>query len=361
MSKKNVISDEVKKLAAEGWLLGEYKSKSACAKAFGVSTRTLGRALDKWFTVNVDKAKEIVTDIGDKLEELGDKHESAIIVSEDANVSGVIDENAVVVEMEMDTDGIIEPIDIESTPELDPVDPAIEWDYTVTRDSVTLFDKTNDKDYVGSGLTQEEISKVIYHIQNEEYADVIAMIDMGETISSYTEGHLTVCGDSVTFNGFVLDSRINERIVAACRGERGNLMNIMRMFSKLLQHNDRRIIEELYSFIEHNDIEIDSEGDLIAWKVITRDWKDCHTKTIDNSIGATPEMPRTMVNDNKHDLCSAGLHVCARSYISSFRSGSDRLVKVKLDPTDVVSVPTDYKGAKLRACKYTVMEEVKSL
>lgn len=318
-----VIDNDVKKAAAEGWKSGEYPSKSACAKAFGVSTRTLGRALDKWFSDTVEQAYETLKVVDEMMDAVTEKHEQ-----------------------------------IEPTKS---VETEIQWDYNVTRDSVTLFDKTNDKDYVGSGLTPEQISQVIYHVQNEEYEEIIAMIDMGETIRSYTAGHLTVCGDSVMFNGFVLDKRINDRIVKACRESRGDLQNIVEMFSKLIQHNDTRIIEELYDFIAHNDIEIDKDGDLIAWKVISEDWKDCRTNTIDNSIGAEPEMPRSMVNNDKNQTCSTGLHVCAKSYISYYKSLGDRVVKVKLNPVDVVSVPVDYSGAKLRCCKYKVLEEVKGV
>ena len=32
---------------------------------------------------------------------------------------------------------------------------------------------------------------------------------------------------------------------------------------------------------------------------------------------------------------------------------------VKIDPADVVSIPTDYNNAKGRCCKYTVMSEIK--
>jgi hypothetical protein len=38
--------------------------------------------------------------------------------------------------------------------------------------------------------------------------------------------------------------------------------------------------------------------------------------------------------------------------------GGGRLVAVKINPADVVSVPSDYNNQKLRTCSYTVMFEI---
>jgi len=37
------------------------------------------------------------------------------------------------------------------------------------------------------------------------------------------------------------------------------------------------------------------------------------------------------------------------------------VVKVLVNPEDVVSIPTDYNDAKMRTCKYVVIEEVTEL
>jgi hypothetical protein len=77
---------------------------------------------------------------------------------------------------------------------------------------------------------------------------------------------------------------------------------------------------------------------------------------MDNSVGQIVEMERHEVNDNKDQTCSTGLHFCGMSYLSNF--GGERTVIVKVNPADVVSIPSDYNDAKGRACRYEVIGEL---
>jgi hypothetical protein len=67
-------------------------------------------------------------------------------------------------------------------------------------------------------------------------------------------------------------------------------------------------------------------------------------------------MERNKVDDNQNNTCSSGLHFCSENYLRSF--GGDRTVIVKINPRDVVSIPTDYDNSKGRACRYEVIGEV---
>ena len=65
-------------------------------------------------------------------------------------------------------------------------------------------------------------------------------------------------------------------------------------------------------------------------------------------------MDRKDVNDDPNQTCSAGLHVCSQAY----GMYGSRLLLVSVNPADVVSVPIEYKNAKMRVCKYYVKEDV---
>jgi hypothetical protein len=65
-------------------------------------------------------------------------------------------------------------------------------------------------------------------------------------------------------------------------------------------------------------------------------------------------MARDLVDDNPNNTCSAGLHVACFDYAKGFGS---RLVEVKVNPRDVVCVPTDYNGTKMRTCRFEVVAE----
>jgi hypothetical protein len=51
-----------------------------------------------------------------------------------------------------------------------------------------------------------------------------------------------------------------------------------------------------------------------------------------------------------------GLHFCSRDYLSHF--GGERIMILKINPRDVVSIPVDYNAAKGRACRYEVIGEL---
>jgi hypothetical protein len=52
------------------------------------------------------------------------------------------------------------------------------------------------------------------------------------------------------------------------------------------------------------------------------------------------------------------LHFCSQEYLPHFGGSDSRVVIVKINPRDVVSIPTDYNNAKGRACRYEVIGEV---
>jgi acyl carrier protein len=62
------------------------------------------------------------------------------------------------------------------------------------------------------------------------------------------------------------------------------------------------------------------------------------------------------VDDVADNHCSYGLHFCSQSYLQKF--GGDRIVILKINPRDVVSIPTDYNHAKGRCCRYEVIGEL---
>jgi hypothetical protein len=78
---------------------------------------------------------------------------------------------------------------------------------------------------------------------------------------------------------------------------------------------------------------------------------------MDNSVGNIVEVPRSQVDDNPNNTCSHGLHVATMSYASTFGSGDDKILDVEVSPSDVVAVPTDYDGTKMRVCRFKVVAE----
>ena len=116
--------------------------------------------------------------------------------------------------------------------------------------------------------------------------------------------------------------------------------------------------EELYLFLEKADLPITEDGCFLAYKNVTDDYKDIRTNTFDNSIGSICEMPRYMVDQNRNNTCAAGLHFASKDYLPYYRSGGARTMVVKINPADVVSIPSDYENTKGRTWRYEVVGEI---
>jgi hypothetical protein len=67
-------------------------------------------------------------------------------------------------------------------------------------------------------------------------------------------------------------------------------------------------------------------------------------------------MDRNTVDDDQNRTCSTGLHFCSKEYLGSF--GGQRILILKINPRDVVSIPTDYNASKGRACRYEIADEI---
>jgi ribosomal protein S27AE len=117
----------------------------------------------------------------------------------------------------------------------------------------------------------------------------------------------------------------------------------------------------LFKFLEHNGHPITTEGNFIAYRAVRGDFLDKHTGTMNNAVGNVVEVPRSQVDDNPNNVCSHGLHVATLEYAKGFGTSGDRLLDVEVDPSDVVAVPTDYNGTKMRVCKFKVVAESKGL
>lgn len=135
----------------------------------------------------------------------------------------------------------------------------------------------------------------------------------------------------------------------------------LRLFwMKLRDNPNPNSISMLYNFLEHNGHPLTKDGNFIAYRKVMRNEAgnlvDRHTGKFDNNPGAIVSMPRAEVNTDPEHTCSSGLHVAAWGYLAHFPG--DCTIEVEVDPRDVVAVPVDYQGTKMRVCKFRVLNLV---
>jgi len=134
---------------------------------------------------------------------------------------------------------------------------------------------------------------------------------------------------------------------------------LLKFWDKLQKNPNQESIKMLYHFLEHNGHPIMADGNFIAYKAVTMDCKDHHTKTNEHKVGKIIRMAREKVDSNPNETCSTGLHVCSFKYTENFYKGCSRYFEVLVDPKDVVCVPNDYNGTKMRVAAYKVYREIK--
>lgn len=137
----------------------------------------------------------------------------------------------------------------------------------------------------------------------------------------------------------------------------GNLQPLVNFVTKLAANPYKDVHGQLFGFLQVCGLALTVDGDFLAYKNVNEDFTDIYTGKIDNSPGQTPEMPRHAVEKNPDITCSTGLHFAAWGYLKNYHYGKKTVV-LKINPADVVSIPTDYNNMKGRACKYYVLKEV---
>ena len=203
--------------------------------------------------------------------------------------------------------------------------------------------------------THMTYNKVVEAIKAGMWDQVKELINPTKVLVNYSRGNVSVVDGEMFWRGQAFHNALATRIVSMLE-EGFDIEPMVQFMNNLMRNPSKRAVDELYGFLEKNSLPITPDGHFLAYKRVRGDYTDCHTGTMDNSIGRVVEMERNMVDDNRDNTCSAGLHFCSHSYLQSF--SGERTVIVKIDPADVVSIPSDYNNAKGRTCRYEVIGEV---
>lgn len=168
------------------------------------------------------------------------------------------------------------------------------------------------------------------------------------------------------FDGDPLDGAIAEHIVRILQegGNTDSYAALVAFLEKLAQNPSESSRKSLYDFIIRYGITIDPDGDFYVYKGVNSDGTSIHSgfgivngKTMNsrlpNEPGSVVEIPRSKVDADTSVGCSTGLHAGSYQYASGFSRG--KLLTVKVNPRDVVSVPDHCAFQKIRVCRYKVI------
>jgi len=198
-------------------------------------------------------------------------------------------------------------------------------------------------------------------------------IDVGHAIEDWADGEVKLVNGVLMYNAEEVHDVIASRVIEIMQD--GNKADALIAFLKeLYQNSSFRAINELYTFMEHKFLPITPDGCFLAYKVvklhegdditgingetITRgDLVDKWTgKAHRNNLNDEVSMSRHLVTDDCSQPCGPGLHGGSRDYAEGYKSSDKEvIVMIKVNPKDVVSIPTDSGCKKLRCCAYTVV------
>jgi len=198
-------------------------------------------------------------------------------------------------------------------------------------------------------------------VNNNDAENIVTLMDIPASIEDYAEGKVTVVNGVLRYEGEEIHNTLTERIMSMMR-DGFSFEPMVKFLANVLENHSNRAVQELYTFLENKNLPITEDGCFLAYKAVTHDYKDKWTKQIDNSIGETVGMQRRKVNDDCGIGCADGLHCGAIEYVEGYSNcrgdeHDDKIVIVKVNPKDVVSVPTDSQCQKVRTCEYQVIAD----
>ena len=186
--------------------------------------------------------------------------------------------------------------------------------------------------------------------------ELLELVDIEKAVATFSDGQVSIVNGKVMFEGEEVHGSISKRIIEFM--SKGlPFQPLVKFLENLMENPSMQSQQELYDFLEHENLPITEDGCFLAYKAVNSDFKDKWRGTFDNSVGQVCEMRRAKVDDNRGRGCSAGLHAGALNYVANYGSvdAGDNIVIVKINPEDVVSVPSDCNCEKLRTCKYEVV------
>jgi len=237
------------------------------------------------------------------------------------------------------------------------------------------------------------VSKIKDAISTGDYATAVEYADTKAVARKWlsTDKDFTLEGSAVALHGDPFSVKVTDKVLNMIEAGH-NPEPLFKFLRKVRLNPSKTAQDELLLFCVANGFMIHEDGDIIAYKSLRGDYRDIHSGTVlakpahlmtpEELVKYTPgvkqgdvttkvvngittiSMARHKVDDNRDNTCSVGLHFAAHKYASTWAGAIDgvnrRLIVMKVSPTDVVSIPSDYHNEKGRCWSYQAIAELPS-
>lgn len=234
--------------------------------------------------------------------------------------------------------------------------------WTVVVDNQNYIVEPSHPEYIGLRLC----------IKNGDGAEFLRLMQTGHTIENWSEGDFEFVDGFLFYDGEPVRKVITQRIMQM-KKEGWDHQPMLKFLSNLYENVSHRAVNEFYDWIQHKGLAITPEGYILGYKGVSVydgvDQDDLNGNALTqgdlvdkytgcshrNNVGDTVTMKRRRVDDNCNNGCGSGLHAGTYEYACNWAGHGGKVVLVKIDPRNVVSIPTDCDFQKLRCSEYEVV------
>jgi hypothetical protein len=200
-------------------------------------------------------------------------------------------------------------------------------------------------------------------LKRKDFAAIPALADVVTNVRNWLNNgqDFELRGDQVYLNGDPFSAEVTSKVLSMIEAG-ANAEPLYAFLRKVRENPSKTAQDELLLFCVANGFMIHEDGDIIAYKSVRGNYTDIHSGKFRNAVGDIVTMERGQVDDNRDRTCSTGLHFASHEYASTWAGQIDgvnrRLMVMKINPRDVVSIPSDYNNQKGRCARYEVISEL---
>lgn len=228
--------------------------------------------------------------------------------------------------------------------------------FKIAKQKLAAFLAEAEEAPIVAPVTIGEVSPEAYKMKAVVAEIIGASEKMIEQAVEQTHSVVAVVGNSMIPDADALSNQIKDSNANSSTGLENFMKRVAAVASKRMHS-----VQDLMKFMKRGDLPIADDGSIIIYKILTKKkngkhtYVDCHTKLVPQSVGSYVHMDELLVDHNRNNECSNGLHVARRGYLNNFNG--DVCVLAKVAPEDVIAVPS-YDANKMRVCGYHILFEI---
>lgn len=212
---------------------------------------------------------------------------------------------------------------------------------------------------------------------------VVELFDIAQTAAQKFQRlseRITTANGRLYLDGEEVDNALSTQVLRFIEEGVDDWQPLIAFFENVQANPNEHSREQMFEWLNRRDFTITQDGLIVGYKGVKADLAMddegdyaipvyCSIKSgkatvngevveglIPTNPGDLVEMPRSEVEWDPSVGCHRGLHVGSWDYAFNFAKGA--VMEVHVNPRDVVSVPTDFDAAKVRCCRYTIINVV---